>query len=102
MFDLNEFKANFVAETHNLPAIVAREFDNAISASLPVEKAKAGPIRLICQTMLRQIHSIAKTADWLSFRGTNRRDNDYVVALLPVHGRRDLVLGRQLARIQQS
>lgn len=33
MNDLNQFKANFPAKNHDLPAVVAREFDDAMKAS---------------------------------------------------------------------
>lgn len=44
MYDLDEFKANFLAEKNDLPAVVEREFvlSELITSSPRVETARAG------------------------------------------------------------
>jgi|TARA_B100002003_G_C13998763_1_gene482220 hypothetical protein len=70
MYDLNEFKANFPAENRNLPAVVAREFGDAISASQSIKAVEPGPIHLYCQTALRVFTSIVRPASWSNFGKT--------------------------------
>ncbi len=70
MNDLNEFKANFPAGNHDLPAVVAREFSDAMNAAQSVKMAKAVPIRLFYHTVFRTFPKAARPADWLHFGRT--------------------------------
>lgn len=70
MHDLNEFKVNFPAGNHDLPAVVAREFSDAMNAAQSVKMAKAGPIRLFCHTVFRTFPQAARPASWLNFSRT--------------------------------
>ncbi len=69
MYDLDQFKANFPAENHDLPAFAAREFSDAVHASQSLEAGKARLFRLLCQAALRAITAVARSATRPQFGG---------------------------------
>tara|TARA_B100000315_G_C14328942_1_gene474360 strand:- start:114 stop:344 length:231 start_codon:yes stop_codon:yes gene_type:complete len=64
MYDLDEFKANFLAEKNDLPAVVEREFvlSELITSSPRVETARAGKSHSYWQTIVRTFTSFACSA----------------------------------------